>query len=117
MLQKIWKIIIIFSIFLTVISGYYDKRRKIFIRKNVKYMTEKEWDSFMKGVEVMKSRDDLDPTSIVYQSRIHGWSDRLLNPEENAKRHWSECQHGQFYFLPWHRMYLAMIGECKIINN
>ena len=28
----------------------------------------------------------------------------------NIKRYWTQCQHGSWYFLPWHRGYLLDPG-------
>jgi tyrosinase len=52
------------------------------------------------AVGVMKERDEdpTDVTSWAYQAAIHGI------PEGSAPL-WNECQHEQWYFLPWHRMY------------
>lgn len=52
------------------------------------------------GVQVMKSRPATDPTSWLYQANIHGTYD---TPAQQA---WNTCQHGTFFFLSWHRMYL-----------
>jgi tyrosinase len=52
------------------------------------------------------SRDDaMNPLGWVYQSRIHG------NPEGTERKpdepeDWSQCKHGSWFFLPWHRIYL-----------
>ncbi|HEV2844542.1 MAG TPA: tyrosinase family protein, partial [Thermoanaerobaculia bacterium] len=56
--------------------------------------------AFRQGVQVMKSRPASDPTSWLYQANIHGTYD---TPALEA---WNTCQHGSFYFLSWHRMYL-----------
>src|SRR5262245_19941033 len=51
-----------------------------------------------KGVAVMKSRKPDDPTSWRYQANIHGTYDAPLRPG------WATCQHGNYWFPPWHRM-------------
>lgn len=56
--------------------------------------------SLRRGVEVMKGRPASDPTSWIYQANIHGTYD----PPGPAA--WDTCQHGSYYFLAWHRMYL-----------
>lgn len=53
-----------------------------------------------RGVEVMKSRPADDPTSWLYQANIHGSYDAP------ALEAWNTCQHGSYFFLSWHRMYL-----------
>lgn len=45
------------------------------------------------------------PLSWRYQAAIHG----LARPDGSPDRtdpQWSNCQHGSWFFLPWHRMYL-----------
>ncbi len=51
-----------------------------------------------RAVKVMKNRPASDPTSWVFQSNIHSTLD-TSNPA------WNQCQHGNYFFLPWHRMY------------
>src|SRR5262249_27419937 len=53
------------------------------------------------GVGVMKSRPLTDPTSWLYQANMHGTT---APPPAGAL--WNQCQHGSFFFLSWHRMYL-----------
>lgn len=63
---------------------------------------------YAEGVRVMRERsrrDPMDPLGWEYQSRIHG------NPfgterEPDEPEDWSSCQHGSWFFLPWHRMSL-----------
>jgi hypothetical protein len=52
------------------------------------------------GVSVMKARPDTDPTSWSFQANIHG----MLTQGQNNL--WEQCQHGHWWFFPWHRMYL-----------
>lgn len=56
--------------------------------------------SYRKGVEVMKTKPASDPTSWAYQAAIHGTYSTPAQPI------WNQCQHGSYYFLSWHRMYL-----------
>ena len=56
--------------------------------------------AFRKGVEAMKSRPATDPTSWLYQANMHGTYDTPALPA------WNTCQHGTYFFLSWHRMYL-----------
>ena len=49
--------------------------------------------SFARGVAEMKTRPSTDPTSWIYQADMHGTIGQ-------------RCQHGTFFFLSWHRMYL-----------
>jgi hypothetical protein len=52
------------------------------------------------GVAEMKSRADSNPTSWRFQANIHGTFDTPTQPT------WNRCQHGSFFFLSWHRMYI-----------
>ena len=54
-----------------------------------------------RGVRVMKGRRTSNPTSWWYQANIHGVvSGTTLRPQ------YATCDHGTWFFLPWHRMYL-----------
>jgi tyrosinase len=41
-----------------------------------------------------------------FQAAIHGLESDLGGPDTSNDQ-WSMCQHGSWFFLPWHRMYLA----------
>lgn len=66
---------------------------------------------YAEGIRLMKQRPLSDPLSLRYQAAIHGrngdW-DRQ-NPD------WDWCQHQNWFFLPWHRMYLRQFE--KIIGH
>ncbi len=73
---------------------------------------------YAEGVRVMRERsatDPMDPLGWVYQSRIHGNPrGRERQPDEPVD--WSTCQHGSWFFLPWHRMSLRQferIIQCE----
>jgi len=53
------------------------------------------------GVGVMKGRPITDPTSWLYQANLHGTSS---SPPQGTL--WRQCQHGSFFFLSWHRMFV-----------
>jgi hypothetical protein len=57
--------------------------------------------AYAKAVQVMQARPASDPTSWTYQGAVHG---TLATPPPGAN--WNECQHRNWFFLPWHRMYL-----------
>ncbi|MGQ0678249.1 MAG: tyrosinase family protein [Actinomycetota bacterium] len=63
---------------------------------------------YAEGVRLMKQRsaqDQMDPLGWVYQSRMHG--NPMAQPRRPGDpRDFSQCQHGSWFFLPWHRMYL-----------
>jgi tyrosinase len=48
----------------------------------------------------MQRRPAQDPTSWIYQANMHGTYDTPPLPD------WNQCQHGSFFFLSWHRMYV-----------
>ena len=77
------------------------------------------WDPILlwyaKAIVEMQKRPIKDPTSWRYQSAIHDYvagQDPLAQPGEalpsagDQKSFWQQCQHGSWFFLPWHRIYL-----------
>jgi tyrosinase len=66
-------------------------RKKILVRRDIASLAPDgpEIAAFRKAVAVMKSRPASDPTSWDFQANIHT----------------QYCQHGNYFFLPWHRMY------------
>jgi tyrosinase len=73
---------------------------------------------YARGVAAMKSRPLDEPTSWRFYAAIHGihgqrWqtlgylgpTDVLPTPAV-IRTFWVQCQHGSWYFLPWHRGYL-----------
>ncbi len=63
--------------------------------------------AYAKAVKTLQSRPLSDPTSWRYQAAIHGLA--ATTPPPGAP--WNSCQHSTWYFLPWHRMYLATFEE------
>jgi tyrosinase len=53
----------------------------------------------VKKMEQRSGQSEDDPRGWVYQAGIHG----SLGP---PKPGWNECEHGTWYFLPWHRVFL-----------
>ena len=95
-----------------------------YVRRNI-YSLGSEWNEtvlwYARAVGEMKSRSIADPTSWRFFGAIHGidqglwqqlgWlsgSDTLPAPQVQAI-FWNQCQHGTWYFLPWHRGYLLSI--------
>lgn len=94
------------------------------IRKNV-YELDAEWAEpilwYARGVEVMKARPIDDPTSWAFFGAIHGFNEAAyrqygyyprgqnLPAREVRAEYWDQCQHGSWYFLPWHRGYLMAL--------
>jgi hypothetical protein len=54
--------------------------------------------AYKAGITAMRARPLDDPTSWLFQANIHG--------AMTADPAWGRCQHGSFFFLSWHRMYL-----------
>lgn len=66
---------------------------------------------YAEGVRLMTERskhDRMDPIGWTYQSRMHG-NPQALPRKPSEPEDWSECQHGSWFFLPWHRMYLLQL--------
>lgn len=90
-------------------------------RKNVYQLPpeDKTIEWYAKAVAEMKKRPATDPTSWYYQAAIHGFN--VLNPywagvgqlppKNEQDVYWKRCQHQSWYFLPWHRMYLAYFEQ------
>ena len=72
----------------------------VLVRKNVNSLSPAEITSLRNGVAAMKARPESDPTSWLYQANIHGTT------QDKAQPGWSQCEHGSYKFLGWHRMYL-----------
>ena len=99
------------------------------IRRNAVAMAT--WDPILlwyaKAVAEMQRRPLTDPTSWKYQVAIHGftldprfpasavwkqWTAGEIFPSAaDQKRFWAQCQHGSWFFLPWHRMYLGYFEQ------
>lgn len=75
-------------------------RTKVRVRRDIASLAldGREIAAFRRAVKVMKSRPPSDPTSWIFQANIHSSAD-TSNPA------WNQCQHGNYFFLPWHRMY------------
>jgi tyrosinase len=73
---------------------------------------------YARGVAAMKARAIAQPTSWDFYAAMHGFDARLwqrlgyLSPDDQPPsaglvgQFWAQCQHGSWYFLPWHRGYL-----------
>jgi tyrosinase len=55
---------------------------------------------YKKAIKAMRQLPASDPTSWSYQAAMHGTT---VTPALTA---WNTCQHWQYWFYPWHRMYL-----------
>ena len=73
---------------------------------------------YARAVKVMKSRKAAEPLSWRFWGGIHGYNPQAwanmgqaIPPADMPKKadfnkFWKQCQHGSWYFLPWHRGYL-----------
>ena len=74
---------------------------------------------YAKAVGEMSSRPATDPTSWRFQGGVHGYSkstDPFAATGPIPKKavtdvFWSQCQHGTWFFLPWHRMYIGLFEQ------
>src|SRR6266702_8116129 len=57
-------------------------------------------EAYAVAVGAMQARAASDPTSWAYQAAIHAVS------AGRTDKFRDQCQHGSWFFLPWHRMYL-----------
>ena len=70
---------------------------------------------YAKAIAEMKKRPITDPTSWRYQAAVHDYvsgddplathGEALPTPSDQ-QTFWARCQHGSWFFLPWHRAYL-----------
>jgi tyrosinase len=61
---------------------------------------------YRKAVETMQARPQTDPTSWNYMAFVHGLPPRQpLLPA--ARGFWDQCQHQSWFFVSWHRGYVA----------
>jgi len=95
-----------------------------FTRKNV-WELGGDWADpilwYARGVKAMQARPLAEPTGWRFYGAIHGIDPGLwqqlgyLDPNErppsdaDVAAYWNECQHGSWYFLPWHRGYLLAL--------
>ncbi|HEX8172363.1 MAG TPA: tyrosinase family protein [Thermoanaerobaculia bacterium] len=73
---------------------------------------------YARAVQAMKKRPLDHPTSWRFYAAIHGFDEGfwrevgyldnndVLPSDALQKQYWLQCQHGTWYFLPWHRGYL-----------
>jgi tyrosinase len=61
---------------------------------------------YRKAVEALIPRPVTDPTSWRYLAAVHGVPDGMTTPAAAAD-FWDQCQHQSWFFLSWHRGYVA----------
>jgi tyrosinase len=95
-----------------------------FLRKNV-WELGGDWADpilwYARGVKAMRARPLNDPTSWRFFGAIHGMDQRLwrrlgylteqdhMPSRHDIQTYWDQCQHGSWYFLPWHRGYVLAL--------
>lgn len=78
------------------------------VRKDIWKLTSdaEPWDpisiAYARAVAAMQRTREDHPESWEYQAAVHG------TYAENPRPDWNMCQHGTWFFLPWHRMYIYM---------
>ena len=101
------------------------------IRRNI-YDLGSDWAEpilwYVRAVKAMKSRDLDENTSWLFYSGIYGyncglWDFHRLIPAGQSEpsqavqdKFWNQCQHGTWYFLPWHRGY-GLALEAVLLNR
>ncbi|MBJ7515951.1 MAG: tyrosinase family protein [Stenotrophomonas sp.] len=80
-------------------------QQKVRVRRNIATMSLDDPDlvAFRSFVEEMRGRDQSNAPSWIKFADIHGNSNDF-----------NHCQHGNWYFLPWHRAYLDMYEQAVI---
>ncbi|MGO9490373.1 MAG: tyrosinase family protein [Solirubrobacteraceae bacterium] len=76
----------------------------VYVRRDIWALTPGDpiVTGYAKAVKHLKERSADDPRSWSYQAAIHGTETTPNKPE------WNECQHGTWFFLPWHRIFVAI---------
>lgn len=76
---------------------------------------------YARGVQAMQARALAEPTSWRFYAAIHGFNPSLWArlgflstadgppSQAEARQFWNQCQHGSWYFLPWHRGYVLAL--------
>jgi tyrosinase len=94
------------------------------VRKNIWTLSAiSTWEPtilwYARAVDQMMSRPATDPTSWRFQGGVHGYSSASdpfaavgpIPKKAVTDKFWSQCQHGSWFFLPWHRMYLGFFEQ------
>jgi tyrosinase len=72
------------------------------VRRNVWTLPngDRTLEDYAKAVAIMKARHPDDVTSWIYQAAMHGTHASATKPL------WNGCQHGTWFFVAWHRMFV-----------
>ncbi|PIG90444.1 tyrosinase family protein [Gloeocapsopsis sp. IPPAS B-1203] len=76
----------------------------VYVRENIATFMQSpaKIAALREGVRVMQTRSSSNPRSWIYQANMHG----IPSNESRRLTAWGTCNHGSFFFFPWHRMYL-----------
>ena len=74
------------------------------VRRNIATAPAALITAFRTGVARMQALPASNPRSWQYWANVHGGPN-------NTPGTWNQCQHGSFFFLPWHRMYLFYLEK------
>jgi tyrosinase len=82
------------------------KEGKMLIRQDIWALEDEQpWNpstqAYALAIEDLRSRAASDPTSWTYQAAVHA-----VHAGQQGDQYRDQCQHGSWFFLPWHRMYL-----------
>ncbi|MDR7275546.1 FG-GAP-like repeat-containing protein [Catenuloplanes atrovinosus] len=85
--------------------------QRVRIRRDIwELQADGPWDpitlAYARAIRALQARPGSDPRSWEYQAAIHARAEQT--PPGSL---WNECQHGSWYFLPWHRAYLYYFEE------
>lgn len=86
-----------------------DAAPEVRVRKEWHSLSAEDRAAYAAAVGLMKTRPETSKTSWLYQANIHGFpsDDSVCSPPGvTPQTAWATCQHGGFFFLAWHRMYL-----------
>lgn len=81
----------------------------LFTRVEIATFTPDQLTALRQGIALMQQRPNTNPTSWIYQANIHAVPEAGSNcpaSTDPVQPAWDTCQHGSFFFLAWHRMYL-----------
>ena len=93
------------------------------VRKSVLTLGHKgdDLDWYGQAAAKLRARPLQDPTSWRYMAAVHGYPGHASDPfarageklptSANQASFWNQCQHQSWFFLPWHRGYLACFEE------
>jgi len=97
------------------------------VRRNVWELDGGDWPDtllwYARAVAAMKQRALDDPTSWRFWAAMHGFNiprwriagyfsdSDTLPSDAHQQTFWWQCQHGSWYFLPWHRGYLRAFEQ------